>query len=62
MGMAENMGGNMFSWNFNLSQNTVNIGQVVRRAGSSRKYIAPVLVLATKAVAPAAPLFLSLVA
>lgn len=62
MSVAENMGGNMLSWNIYRTQLFVNVLQIVGHTRVSGEYIAPVLVLATKAVAPAAPLFLSLVA
>lgn len=61
MSVAENMGGNMLSWNIYRTQLFVNVLQIVGHTRVSGEYIAPVLVLATKAVAPAAPLFLSFV-
>lgn len=61
IGVAENMGGNMFSRNIYRTQLFVNILQIVGHTRFRGEYIAPVLVLATKAVPPAAPLFLSFV-
>ena len=62
IGVAENMGGDMFPWNIDLSQLFVNVLQVVGHTRFRGEYIASVLVLATKAVPTAAPLFLSFVA
>ena len=61
MGMAENMGGNMLPWNINLPQQLINILHVVGHTRICGEYIAPVLVIATKAISPAAPMFLSLI-
>ena len=61
MSVSENMGGNMFSRNIYRTQLFVNILQIVGHTRFRGEYIAPVLVLATKAVPPAAPLFLSFV-
>lgn len=61
MSVTENMGGNMLSWNIYRTQLFVNVLQIVGHTRVSGENIAPVLVLATKAVPPATPLFLSFV-